>query len=107
MLAGMFLRLIEGNLNVAGGWRKMPRETSAGVAGFEAAIPKQRAGRIGRRRILHDRYCFLPRMGSVGNASWMNECVNIKKHLRHRVRVPQRDQAAPYYLCVTQIADIG
>src|SRR5712671_6697441 len=105
MLAGMFLRLIEGNLNVAGGWRKMPRETSAGVAGFEAAIPKQRAGRIGRRRILHDRYCFVPGAGGVGNASLLNECVNIKNHLRYRLCVPRCDQAAPYYLCVIQIAD--
>src|ERR1700747_86946 len=102
----MFFRLIEGNLNVAGRRNEMPGEATAGVTGLKTAIPQQRTGRIGRRRILHDRHCLVPGVNSVGDASLLNEFVDKKIYFGNWYFLPQRDQPIPYELGVVQVTRI-
>src|SRR5258706_15267078 len=106
-LAGMFFSWIKKTLNVTGGWNKMPGEATAGVPGLEAAIPQQRTGRIGRRRILHDGNRLIPRVNSVGDASFVNEFVDKKIHLGHWHFLLQCDQTIPYELCIVQVTHVG
>src|SRR5260221_10074789 len=83
-VARMFLRAVKRHLYVADVLGIMPGEASAGVTGFESAVPDQRTRRIGRRGILHHRNRFLPSPHSGGWPAPLFDPVDISDQVADR-----------------------